>query len=94
MTDLIERDNSIEAKAGVYYLGRRVFFILFVLTFIALVVLSFAFDAMDNAEVMFTELLWTTVFWFFGYKLADYRVQHVETIQYYKQDQKGTDEGV
>ncbi len=60
---------------------------LFVLTFIALMVLAFAYDNLQNAELMLTALLWTTLFWFLVYKLADYRVQHIETIKYHKQNQ-------
>jgi hypothetical protein len=65
MADLTERDGRIESKASVYSFGRRLFSILFVLTFISLVVISYAYDNLEGVGTLFNDLLWLDMFWFF-----------------------------
>lgn len=84
MKNITERDSKIEARAGAYYIGRRLFFALFLLSVAGLIASAFLASSHPDMEREISSMLAATVIWYLAYKLADYRVQHVETIRQHR----------
>lgn len=82
--NITKRDERLESRERSYYLGKRLFFTLFLMGFMAFVILNFVFDGSEKTDVATAGILCVTVIWFLAYKLSAYRIQHIETIRYYK----------
>ena len=89
MNTIIERDKQIEAKAGRYYLLRRIFLVGIIIFAIALMSTIFIRDRIPNAEDAEMAGIWGIFICFVIYKWASVRVQHIETIRFYN---KGKEE--
>lgn len=79
-----ERDIKLEANSGRYHLLKRLFLIgiiLFVITFIST---TFIAERISNAAEMEMMAIWAIFICFILYKWANAKIQHIESVRYYK----------
>ena len=83
MQSILDRDNKLEAKAGRYYVARRVFLLLSLVSLIGFLGLMFSYKG-EHVDDALPTGFWGAVFWFLLYKVASVRIQHIETIRHHR----------
>ena len=84
MKTIEEKNNKLMANSSRYHLLRSLFLLGIIMLIIALISTSLIHDRILNSSEIEMATIWGVCFCFVLYKWANAKIQHIETIRYYK----------